>query len=80
MSQSGKTGQKNPGAGIAGNPETLIVLEQRPLWVPSQELQSFARFQRFVLNNTPFGAGVPSGGEQAHWTALVALVGITMGA
>lgn len=76
MSQSGKVGLKNPGG---TNVDALCIVEQRPMWVPNSELTSFARFQRFVLNNTPFGAGVPAAGEQAHWTLLLGLAGITMG-
>lgn len=76
MSQSGKVGQKNPGG---TNVDALVTVEQRPMWVPISELTSFARFQRFVQRNTPFGAGVPSAGEQAHWTLLLSYAGITMG-
>ncbi len=76
MSTSGKASQKNPGG---TNVETLIVVEQRPFWVPNTVLSSFLAFQNFVKNQSPFGANVPPSSEQTHWTTVAALVGVTMG-
>jgi len=77
MSQSGKAGQLYPAGQTGTNVSSHVLVEQRPMWVPNSELSSFARFGRWVAQNSPLAA--PAGGDQAHWTLVAGLVGVTMG-
>lgn len=76
MSTDTKMEQKNPGE---SNPaEVFVVVNQRPMWLPLQDVQSFAKFQIAVAKQASTAAQ-PQAGEQSHFTKHASLRGVTMG-
>lgn len=76
MSTDCKMDQRNPGE---SNPaEVLVVVNQRPMWMPRVALQSFAAFQVEIAKHAGTAA-VPQASEQAHYAKHAATKGVNMG-